>query len=138
MNKAFYLTFIVFFIGTATAQKIETDYQIDITLSQCIEKDSTTFGMLECHSAALDQWDKQLNINYKNLMQILPAELKENLKVSQRAWINYRDKEMTFSSQLFGEVGGTLLLIVNAGKRLDFTKQRAIELERYFDIAREL
>lgn len=137
MKKVLYLLSIVFTINIANAQQSEKEHPIDIEFSQCLTNDSTTAGMVECSYTALEKWDAELNANYKKLMQVLSVEQKDSLKTSQRAWIDYRDKEQNFRSQLFNSIGGTMWRIVESGKQLDFTKERAIELEQYLEIATE-
>lgn len=132
MAKSLYLTFALFVSSFALAQ--EKEYQADIELSRCLESDPSTVWVVQCISAAHEKWDKQLNINYKKLLKVLLPEQKERLRTSQRAWIDYRDKEIDLALKLYTDIGGTMWKIVLADRELQFTKERAIELEQYIEI----
>ncbi len=82
-------------------------------------------------STATEKWDAKLNKAYKELLDLLTNEQKEKLKIAQREWIEYRDKEILFSNQLYYDMQGTMWISVAAHTKLDLTRKRTIELEIY-------
>jgi len=51
-------------------------HPIDVELQKCLDskENYTTQGMTECVIKATDAWDKELNKNYKTLLELLTAE----------------------------------------------------------------
>ncbi|WP_435892823.1 lysozyme inhibitor LprI family protein [Oceaniferula spumae] len=47
--------------------------------------------------------DKAMNIAYQKLMSVLTEDGKKKLRLSQRAWVAFRDAEADFDSHHFGE-----------------------------------
>lgn len=82
-------------------------------------------------STATEKWDTELNKTYKELLDLLTTEQKEKLKIAQREWIEYRDKEIEFSNQLYYDMQGTMWIPIAAQTKLDLTRKRTIELESY-------
>ena len=119
-----------------TSAQIETKHSIDIQREKCLDivENQTTVGMINCEIEAAKLWDKQLNEYYKELLKLLNKEEQELLKESQRKWIEYRDKEFSFSSTLYNNLEGTMWRIVAAGRRCDIIRDRALELEQYINI----
>jgi uncharacterized protein YecT (DUF1311 family) len=108
---------------------------IDQQLKACLdeEKNQTTGGMIECTKRAQEQWDQELNKNYSLLIGKLSADEKEKLKVAQRNWIAYRDKEIEFARTMYINMQGTMWRVVLADSQMELTKQRALELQAYVD-----
>jgi uncharacterized protein YecT (DUF1311 family) len=112
----------------------EEKYPIDQKLKQCLNaKDNhTTLGMLECAIAAEKEWDEQLNIIYKELMNVLSLDGQNQLIASQREWIKYRDKEFEFIEDYQLSLGGSIRSVTITLQRMSIIKQRTIELESHF------
>lgn len=91
----------------------------------------TTIQMVECVNTAIDKWDTELNKAYKKLSDLLSPEQKEKLKLAQREWIIYRDKEIEFSNKLYADLKGTMWVIIAAQTKLDLIRKRTTELENY-------
>jgi uncharacterized protein YecT (DUF1311 family) len=105
-------------------------HPIDVWLESCIEKNSTTAGMLNCSSQALDKWDKELNRIYKELMKKLSSEEKELLRQSQLQWIKFRDAEFKWIDNLF--LGyGTMIPVIKINVKINIVSNRVRELEKY-------
>lgn len=106
---------------------------IDIELENCLDsaENFTTRGMTNCIFEATTKWDKELNRNYSELTALLTEEQKEMLKIAQRKWIEFRDKEIEFSNQMYGDMEGTMWIPVAAQTNLELTKNRALELKSY-------
>lgn len=117
------------------AQEEKKQHSIDKLLQEClnIEQNQTAAGMIECTNRAQERWDKELNKNYSLLISKLSADEKEKLKVAQRNWITYRDKEMEFARTMCVNIQGTMWRVVFADRQMEMTKQRALELKVYAD-----
>lgn len=116
-----------------TYGQIDSTYQIDKELQDCLDSSEnyTTKGMTDCVGLATEKWDTELNKAYKELLNLLTDEQKEKLKIAQRKWIEYRDKEIEFSNQLYYDMQGTMWIPVAAQTKLDLTRKRTIELKNY-------
>jgi uncharacterized protein YecT (DUF1311 family) len=53
--------------------------------------DGNTFEMVECLKAKTAQWDKRVNAAYQQALQIALPKQREQLRVAQRLWIQFRD-----------------------------------------------
>jgi uncharacterized protein YecT (DUF1311 family) len=129
------LTLPFIFALNACGQEKKTEQSIDQRLKACldVEKNQTTAGMIECTNRAQEQWDKELNTNYSLLIGKLSADEKEKLKVAQRNWIAYRDKEIEFARTMYINMQGTMWRVVLADRQMELTKQRALDLKAYVD-----
>lgn len=109
------------------------EHPIDVAMQKCLDGDenTSTQAITDCVVEATEKWDKLLNKNYQTLLSLLNEEQKIKLKTSQRQWINYRDREIEFSDELYGSLQGTMWIPISAETKLELTKQRALELEAY-------
>lgn len=132
---SFLFSGMLFVFSTLSLAQSPVIHKIDKELDECMEKSEnfTTQGTLDCIVKATEKWDKELNIKYKELMKLLTPVQKEKLKLSQKAWLDYRDKEISFSSQLYRDMQGTMWIPVAAETKMDLTKQRTLELTDYID-----
>ena len=92
-------------------------------VDECMQKDSSTAGMVECINAEFAVQDKILNENYKKAMSILNDENKKILKDIQSKWIAYKEAKCAFYPPQ-----GTIYLVIAADCYLQMTKERAAEL----------
>ncbi|MDF2830924.1 lysozyme inhibitor LprI family protein [Chryseobacterium indoltheticum] len=108
---------------------------IDIEESKCFGKqDISNAEMRECTIIARESWDKELNKYYKLLLTKLPKDAFEILKASQKEWIIYRDKEFKFITKFYFEVKeGTMWYNIAENKKKEIVKNRALELQMYFE-----
>lgn len=90
-----------------------------------------TEHMRNAQNRAYEQWDRELNIVYKELMGHLSAEEKDSLRKAQKAWLVFRDAETEFfwSESISG--GGTLQPITVSGYSLDLVKTRVCQLSNF-------
>jgi uncharacterized protein YecT (DUF1311 family) len=136
MTRLFIIFLSLFYVtlhGQTDNTKVE--HPIDIRLEQChaVDSNQTTYGMMNCEAIARDEWDKEMNKYYKLLMDTLPSDEKVKLKAAQIAWVNYRDKEKEFSTTMHYNMLGTMWRVVAAGRSCNIVRQRALELESYYD-----
>ena len=92
-------------------------------VDECMQKDSSTAGMVECINAEFAVQDKILNENYKKAMSVLNDENKKILKDIQSKWVAYKEAKCAFYPPQ-----GTIYLVIAADCYLQMTKERAAEL----------
>ena len=109
----------------------------DEKYQECLSEKSnfTTAGMTKCTNNAAEEWDAELNKVYKELLSKLTPEGKQSLKLAQRQWIKFRDKEYQFISDMYDrkKFQGTMYIPVRAKEVLTVTKRRALELKGYLN-----
>lgn len=88
----------------------------------------TTVTMLDCISQELQRQDRRLNAAYRALATQLPPARMQQLKLTQRLWLQYRDANCGFHAD---PDGGTLATISANECVLDETAERAEELESF-------
>ena len=87
--------------------------------------DGSTYEMVECLKAKTAQWDKRMTIAYQRSLNSGEAKQREQLRVAQRLWIQYRDANCLY----YGLGEGTIARI-DAGECMrSMTEARARELE---------
>lgn len=107
---------------------------IERQTSNCLDKNITTIGMLECMDKAGQMWDDELNRVYGLLKSKLKPEDQNALKASQRAWIKYRDLEFENINSIYSNFQGTMYGPMRLDHRMQFIKQRVLELQSYLDL----
>jgi uncharacterized protein YecT (DUF1311 family) len=127
------LTIILFCSLNLVFGQTDNKHNIDIELQNCLDSSEnyTTKGMTDCVIQATVKWDKELNKNYQKLLTLLTAEQKEKLRIAQRQWVAYRDKEIELSNQIYSDMEGTMWIPISAETKLELTKQRTLVLEGY-------
>lgn len=126
------LSAIAFLLACASVHAEDSVHPIDKWFSQAMKKALSTVEQREVYGQAYKRWDAELNRAYTELQAKLPPDAKEKLKVSQRAWLAWRDKESPVQDAiLFSKQSGTLALIVRDQLGLDILRQRALDLEGY-------
>lgn len=138
------------FLSASTAQESLDDSQIhpiDAKMSKCMEIDYSTQGMASCMDTAMQDWDSELNIVYKKLMdKLVDKKAQDGLRATQRHWIAFRDAEFltieTVYQQVYNEAGGgTLNGLMAGGAKLELVRARALQLTAHYqsltDIAGE-
>ena len=121
--------------GHATAQA--SKHPLDVWFANCVAQDDSTVGQRNCYSNAYGLWDKELNLQYKNLMKRLDANGQKLLKASQASWLKFRDAESKLTDLIVNSKEGTMWLIVGDSDRMELIKKRALELKRYREILDE-
>lgn len=87
--------------------------------------DGSTYEMVECLKGKTAQWDKRLNAAYQNALAAAQPKQREQLRVAQRLWIQYRDANCLY----YGLGEGTIARIEAGDCMLRMTRSRALELE---------
>ena len=103
------------------------EHPIDILLAKCLNVEQTTHGMSECYGSSIKMWDKALNQHYSQLTGELNAKGKEDLKQAQRAWLKFRDLQITAIASVYSD-SGTMRSISGGEKVMQLTKDQALRL----------
>ncbi|MCJ7587302.1 MAG: DUF1311 domain-containing protein [Candidatus Aminicenantes bacterium] len=109
-------------------------HPIDQWLSECMEKDPSTQGMLLCLDEAYRRWDAELNRVYQDLMSRLTPDERAALRESQRAWLKQRDEMFKLLDAIYGRKEGTMFLTMRAADRVEIVQKRALELLGVLDV----
>lgn len=129
----------------ANAVTQQTNYEEELMKRMSSVKDTdfegSTAEMAEQAEKARKAWDDELNKVYKLLMSELSGEQKAKLQNSEREWIKNIEKEI--EKMLDEECGldekgkrmtcGTIVVPIEAGTRMERTKERAIQLAKMYD-----
>lgn len=128
MRKPILLLILIIIYFNSNAQDNADKHPIERKFQNCIEKNGTTIGMIECTEIATKSWDNEMNSKYKKLIQILRPQEIERLKQSQRNWILFRDSELSFSNLFLSSFDGTESSLNVVGKKMTLTQNRALEI----------
>ena len=111
-------------------------YPIDKLEEECINKNLTTAGMVNCTYEAQKQWDAELNKYYKLLMGLLHKNGQDKLRESQRAWIKFRDAEFESIENMYPQ-DATININIRAADKMSIVKERALQLKGYYETQSE-
>ena len=134
-NKIFFA--IIFFILIPIRVSAQDNNPIDKELSECMDKDPSTHGVLQCIDKAYQKWEDELNSCYKKLTDMLDDEGKSSLKEAQRKWIEFRDLEFKNIENIYSFKEGTMYLPMQALDKMDILKHRALELKDFYELLTE-
>jgi uncharacterized protein YecT (DUF1311 family) len=88
--------------------------------------DGSTYEMVDCLNAKTATWDKRMNAAYQAVMKNAEGKQREQLRVAQRLWVQYRD-----ANCLYYDLGeGTIARIETGECMRSMTESRARELEK--------
>ena len=87
--------------------------------------DGSTYEMVDCLKAKTAYWDKRMTIAYQRMLKAGEQKQREQLRVAQRLWIQYRD-----ANCLYYDLGEGTIARIEAGECMrSMTEARAKELE---------
>lgn len=103
------------------------------TLDRCLNDpaNGSTAGQTGCEAMASDDYDRRMNAAYATLIHKLPAEAAQQLRLSQRAWLGFRDAEAKARDALYETRQGTMYVPMEASDATDVIRDRALLLEGY-------
>jgi uncharacterized protein YecT (DUF1311 family) len=108
-----------------------TDNEMSQDYLTCVDQSGgVTSELLDCMSSEFARQDARLNANYKRLMSNLSQKRKQELLVTQRAWIKFRDANCGF---YFDPNGGSAAHLAGSACVLNATAERATELSNLTD-----
>ncbi len=94
--------------------------------------DNTTLAYTQAYGDYLDFLDKELNSAYKLLKSNLSKERQEELKVSQRNWIQFRDAEFALiDNNWTRENFGSSAAVSRGNYRTTVVRNRVLQLLYY-------
>jgi uncharacterized protein YecT (DUF1311 family) len=85
----------------------------------------STYEMVDCLKAKTAYWDKRMTIAYQLMLKAGEPKQREQLRVAQRLWIQYRDANCLY----YGLGEGTIARIEASECMRSMTEARARELE---------
>lgn len=122
----------------------DSKHPIDVEMNQCMDKDGSTQGMIQCMRNAEEKWDTEMNKYYKLLMKELESDSTavNDLREAQREWIKFRDKEFqtiaSYYTYLYNkEGGGTLYSLLAQSAHLEVVRQRALDIIDKYEVLQE-
>lgn len=134
---AMLLTSLLLSISPGIADEDSIRKAIEKRCQQCIDKDGSTAGMVECCDKEYKEWDAELNKNYNALMKILSNQQKASLKTSQLAWLKFRDAEFACSAAIYEKMDGTMYIPMSVSSKTRIVRERALQLLAYYQLMRE-
>ncbi|EJF06263.1 hypothetical protein ThvES_00016720 [Thiovulum sp. ES] len=105
-------------------------HPIDTVSNACVNRDGSTSGIVDCGRETLKLWDSYLNTVSQKLSSRLPERQQKLLDVSQKAWIDFRDKKIKYLQNYYNR-SGTIWQIILLENIVEVTKKRTIELESF-------
>jgi len=136
-RKAFHLIAVGLLLSVTIYSQQTPQHPIDKALEACLDKDSTTAGMVDCIGKAYDKWDKELNRVYAELMKRLSPDARTKLKEAQVQWLKFRDAEFQMQGGIYSKLEGTMYIPMSADSRMQVVKNRALELKSYLDLLKD-
>ena len=134
--SVFPLILLFLLANLSTAQALDK-HPIDKEMDAAINKNPSTAGQNQAMTTALEKWDALLNRSYQKLKINLDPVALENLVESQRAWVVWRDMEIVFIGEFYSKLQGTMYIPGQIYKRMNLTRQRAMQLERLAGTVRD-
>jgi uncharacterized protein YecT (DUF1311 family) len=87
--------------------------------------DGSTYEMVDCLKAKTAYWDKRMTVAYQAALKDAAPKQREQLRVAQRLWIQYRDANCLY----YGMGEGTIARIEAGECMRRMTEDRARELD---------
>lgn len=110
----------------------------------CLDNTGGGTGGIACETLGYDLWDRELNIYYGRLLEVLRDPQKKLLKDSQRQWIEVRDNAIKLNRALLDrryDTDGTMYLLMRSGDAsrilTPMVKQRALMFKAMWELAKE-
>jgi uncharacterized protein YecT (DUF1311 family) len=134
MRRALLAAMAALTISITVYGQDEEKHPIDKALESCLDKNSSTAGMVECMDRAYKQWDGELNRVYAELMKRLDAAEKAKLKEAQLQWLKFRDSEFKVIDGIYSKMDGTMYIPMHVDSRALIVRNRALELKSYLSL----
>jgi uncharacterized protein YecT (DUF1311 family) len=94
------------------------------------DNELTQTDLNQAASQSYKSSDFMLNKAYSQLMRALDKERQNKLKISQRAWIKFRDLEAELISSAYA--GGSISPLIQARALTELTNQRTSQLTKLY------
>ncbi len=102
---------------------------LDSALQHCLNREATTIGLSQCYDSAYQGWDKEMNVQYKNLLTKLNSEQKVKLRSAQRDWLSYRDSWLAATKAWYLAQQGTMVNLSIGAQAVQLVKNQALMLK---------
>ena len=112
------------------AQAQQPGESIDKQLQQCKMQANTTLDNAQCYQTATQQWDSELNTQYRLLIKDQPERFRQQIKAAQRSWLQYRDGYNAAIATYYQQQQGTIWPLVAAESKMNIIRDKAIDLYR--------
>ncbi|GBC85674.1 hypothetical protein HRbin11_02124 [bacterium HR11] len=122
-------------LGQEAAAGKPPETSIDRQLEECIARDPTTDGMVQCTVEATQAWEQELQRTYEALMRVLDPPGRQDLQRAQTAWVAFRNAESVWLDRLYAIPSGTMYLVMAADDRMELVKGRVLRLQSYLELA---
>ncbi|MDO4987623.1 MAG: lysozyme inhibitor LprI family protein [Synergistes sp.] len=90
-----------------------------------------TLELVDGYKELYDAWDRELNIVYKKVMGVLPADRQKQLKKEEEQWVSTKNKNAKAAANEFE--GGSYADVAFIKSKLESTKERTFELASMYD-----
>ncbi|WP_370557772.1 lysozyme inhibitor LprI family protein [Edwardsiella tarda] len=130
MKKTILLLIIVVFTSFTQLYAKGIGENIDRELVKCKSTEDSTMAITDCYNIAIRSWDKELNSQYKLLLKEQPKDVKIRFRDAQRAWVKYKDLEVSAMQTFYGQEEGTIWGLVMLQSQLNIIRDKAIDLYR--------
>lgn len=132
--KSFFFLPLLCVLFLCPLQVLAAPHPLDEEIKHCMDESPSTHGMMQCTAEGMKKWDGELNRVYKGLMETLPKEGQNALRLAQRAWIPWRDREFTLAGSVYNTLynvldGGTMWLVNDSIARMEVVRRRTLELD---------
>lgn len=134
-------TLLVF--SSVFSQNNKKEHYLDKEYQKCLQENLGNLGERRCQSEFEDKWDKEMNQNYFELIELIEIHMDTihgvetidsitltNLRTAQRKWLKYRDAEFKLISKIYDRKGSMYYTIATY-RRMSIVRKRALELKYY-------
>jgi uncharacterized protein YecT (DUF1311 family) len=143
MIKNVAILFFLFVVCKIHAQDdpvlTDTTYKsLDRKYDSCCrsEQGSTTIGMADCAVSISNQWHARMDKYYKLLVENCATdEEKQSFKNAQSSWEYFIDAENNYYVKSLFNRDGTMWVDVRADLKMSLVRDRALQLQSYFEIS---
>lgn len=128
---------VALLLGSPVLEASES-HPIEAKLAACMEtpEGMSTHGTLRCIHQANSAWDAELNRIWGELMHELGPDAKQQLKLSQRQWLAFRDAEIKALAAAYGAMSGSMFQPMHADAMANVTRDRVRQLDSLLEAQR--
>ncbi|BDB24829.1 hypothetical protein Tamer19_70320 [Cupriavidus sp. TA19] len=130
--RAFACLALVGLFAAAGPARAGADPALSAGYERCMAKAVSTVDMLDCTAAELRLQDKAVNTTYQDLLRRLEAPRTGQLRLAQRAWLQFRDANCAYVAN---PGGGSAARVAGVTCAAQMTASRTRELRAYADEA---
>lgn len=134
MKKIFTVAILFFIFAVQNAALADAKkHPIDLAEEKCLAKAYSTADMRNCTNQAISSWFGEINKADTLLKKTLSKEQYIIFENSKEKWKAYQLAEFELINTLIHDKGGTFYTVVATGSKREIVKQRALELNGYYE-----